>query len=79
MFVELIVPELSVTILPVVMFAVIAVKVEIKEVRKDDMFPVMLVTVVDPRVEEPVVNKFPNAPIPVFVDEPMFSDIAFPF
>jgi hypothetical protein len=47
-------------------------------VAKERMLPSMLVTVVDPNVELPVVNRFPNAPIPVTVVEPELSEVTFP-
>ena len=50
-----------------------------KAVVNERIFPRIFETVVDPRVEEPVVKRLPKAPIPVFVEEPMFSEITFPF
>lgn len=43
-------------------------------------FPVteILLTVVDPNVDDPVVKIFPNAPIPETVVEPMLSAVTFP-
>jgi hypothetical protein len=67
------VPEFNVA-----MFPVTAVRVLITAVTKAKIFPVRFVTVVEPRVDEPVVNRFPNAPIPVTVVEPELSEVTFP-
>jgi hypothetical protein len=71
MLVKFPVPELSVAILPVVMFAVIAVIALVNIVVKAAIAPVRLVTVVDPSVEDPMVKKLAATSIPVFVDDPV--------
>jgi hypothetical protein len=62
----------------VVTFPVIAVSVEAIAFENANVFPVTFVTVVEPRVEEPIVNIFPNTPVPTTVVEPTLSAVSAP-
>ena len=78
-FVRLAVPPFSVAMFPVVKLPVIAVKVEASALENERVLPVRFETVVEPRVDEPVVKIFPNAPTPVTVVDPRFNAVIFPF
>jgi hypothetical protein len=74
-FVALTVPEFVVAIFPVVMLAVTAVREFINAVAKLKIFPRIFVTVVLPKVDEPVVKKLAATSVPVFVEEEDFSPV----
>lgn len=77
-FVKLPVPVFSTLIFPVEALRVVSESEFAMRLANAAVLPVMFVTVVLPRVDEPVVKKFAATSVPVFVDEPTLSVSRFP-